>query len=77
MQINPTGKLPEPHTVYRILTTEGILKGVYSRANNVEYDFSSVSSARSSHCWDIYQDKQKYKIAKYKVTYTLIEEDCD
>jgi hypothetical protein len=25
----------------------------------------------------VFEDKDKYKIAKYKVTYTLIEDDCE
>lgn len=64
--------------VYRIIDREtDYLQGAYSRAYHTEYDFDSVSSARSSNCYDIYKDKAKYKIAKYKVTYELIDDDCD
>ena len=62
--------------VYRILNNEtGKHEGVYSRSYHDEYDFNSVESARNSNCHGIYQNKDKYKIQKYKVTYTLIEDD--
>ena len=64
--------------VYRIIDREtDYLQGAYSRAYHTEYDFDSVSSARGSNCHGIYKDRAKYKIAKYKVTYELIDEDCD
>ena len=53
----------KPETVYRIIDKKtGNAKGSYSRACCDEYDFNSISEAR---------------IAKYKVTYELIEEDAD
>lgn len=68
----------EDKEVYRIIDKDtGKAQGVYSRAYHDEFDFSSVESARNSNCHDIYQNKEKYKIAKYKVTYTLIEDDCE
>lgn len=64
--------------VYRIHDRKtNQVQGVYSRAYHDEYDFASPESARSSNCWDAYKDKRKYKINKYKVTYELIEDDCD
>ena len=63
----------KPEIVYRIINREtGNPEGVYSRAYCNEYDFTSPEQARSSHCHDIYQDKSKYAIAKYKVTYKLL-----
>jgi hypothetical protein len=50
---------------------------VYSRSYHNVSEFGSTSSARSSNCYDIYENKEKYRIAKYKVTYELIEEDCE
>lgn len=64
--------------VFRIVDrATGEHQGVYSRAYGDEYDFSSPATARNSNCHDIYQDKNKYKIARYRVTYELIEDDCD
>ena len=63
--------------VYRIIERKtGRHQGVYSRAYDNDYDFDSVDAARNSHCWDIYQDKKKYKISKYKISYKLITNDC-
>lgn len=66
----------KPSKVYRIYNREnGEPCGAYSRACFDEMEFSSAEQARNSHCWNIYKDKKKYRIAKYKITYTLIEED--
>lgn len=54
----------------------GEAQGVYSRAYHDEYEFSSAESARSANCHDIYLDKNKWRIAKYRVTYELIHEDA-
>ena len=71
-------KVKQPETVYQIIDKKsGRAQGVYSRGYGDEYDFSSVSSARSANVHNIYQDKNQYRIAKYRVTYELIEEDCD
>ena len=64
--------------VYRIIDKEnGSHQGVYDRSYNNSYDFDSPCSARSANCHGIYKDWDKYKINKYKVTFTLIEEDCE
>lgn len=71
-------KEKKPEIIYRIIdrqTNEPV--GVYSRAYCDEFDFRSVEEARTSNCSGCYQDAEKYKIAKYKVTYELIEEDCN
>ena len=48
----------------------------YSRAYCDEYDFSSVDDARRSNCHDVFQDRKKYAIAKYRVTYELLDPDA-
>lgn len=66
----------KPEIVYRVIDRQsGEVQSVYSRAYCDEYDFNSIDEARSSHCWDIFKDEEKYKIAKYRVTYELIEDD--
>lgn len=68
----------KPETVYRILDRETFaLNGSYSRSYCTEYDFESPSSARGSNCHGIYEDRAKYRIAKYRVTYELIDDDVD
>ena len=62
--------------VYRIVDREtGEEQGAYCRDYRTEYDFDSAERARSSNVHDIYQNKEKYRIAKYRVTYELIDED--
>ena len=64
--------------VYRIVDRETEeFEGVRFIAYHKEYEFSSSESARSSNCNDVYEDRKKYRIDKYKVTYTKIEDDCD
>lgn len=68
----------KPSTVYRIINRDsGEAVGSYSRAYCNEYDFSSVSEARTANCHGMFESKREFKIAKYKVTYELIEDDCD
>lgn len=68
----------KPETVYRIINrSTGEPEGSYSRAYCDEYDFDSVSQARGANCHDIFEDKVKYGIAKYRVIYELIEDDVD
>lgn len=64
--------------IYKIINREtGGEEGSYERGNYTKYEFGSPSSARSSNCHGIYEDKTKYKIQKYKVTYELVEDDVD
>ena len=68
----------KPETVFRIIDRHtGDAMGSYSRACCDEYDFNSVNDARTANCHGKYQDKEKYKIAKYRVTYELIDDDCE
>lgn len=67
---------PPEQIVFQVLDRKtGEKQGAYSRSYWTEYDFKSPESARSSNCHGIYQNKEKFKIAKYRVTYELIEDD--
>jgi hypothetical protein len=68
----------KPELVYRIISKSNVeAVGSYSRAYCDEFDFKSVEEARTANCHGMFKDKEKYKIAKYKVTYELIEDDCN
>lgn len=72
--MKPAEKKPE--TVFRIIDRKsGEAVGSYSRAYCDEYDFTSADSARNANCHGMFKNKKVYKIAKYKVTYELIEDD--
>lgn len=68
---------PKPVSeVFRIIDRRtGAHEGAYSRGHRTEYDFGSAESARSSNCHGVFKDRDKFKIAKYRVTYELIEDD--
>ena len=71
-------KEKKPKTVFRIIDNEtGEAEGSYSRSYCDEFDFSSLEGARDANCHGVYKDKVRYGIAKYRVTYELIEEDVD
>lgn len=72
----------KPEIVYRIIQrgNEGFGKageaiGSYSRAYCDEYDFRSAGEARQANCHGEFEDKGKYAIAKYRVTYELLDPD--
>lgn len=68
----------ESKNVYTIFhRATGRRTGVYSRANNNIFEFSSPEDARNANICGAHKDKNEYRIAKYKVTYTLIDDDCD
>ena len=68
----------KPKTVYRIIDRKtGKATGSYSRGYCDEYDFSSSEQARHANCHGMFEDEEKYAIAKYEVTYTLLNENCD
>jgi hypothetical protein len=68
-------KEKKPEIVYRIVDKEtGNFVGSYSRSCCDEYDFGSAEEARNANCNGEFL-KPKYKVAKYKVTYELIEDD--
>ena len=69
-------KEKKPDIVFRIISRNtGEAVGSYSRACCDEFDFRSSSEARAANCHGIFKDEKKYKIAKYRVTYTLLEDD--
>lgn len=64
----------KPETVFRIIDgATGDAVGSYSRAYCDEYDFNSAKEARNANYYGLFKDTEKYKIAKYKVTYELID----
>lgn len=68
----------KPEIVYRIICRNtGREQGSYSRACCDEYDFGSPEDARTANCHGIFEDKVEFAIAKYEVTYTLLDGDCD
>ena len=68
----------KPEEVYRIIDRKtGRPQGSYSRAYCDEYDFESPEEARDANCSGMFRDKKRYAIAKYRVTYELIEEDVE
>ena len=63
--------------IYRIVNREtdkeiGVFMPPTARE---EYNFSSISEARRSNCFGIYENKVNYKIRKYKLV--LVEDDWD
>lgn len=69
---------PKPHTVFRVIEKKtGAVCDAYSRACCNESDFGSVSEARNAMFSGEYKSKGKYRVAKYRVTYELIDPDCD
>ena len=71
-------KEKSPQTVYRIIErSTGRATGSYSRSCGDEYDFHSVEAARNANCHGVFANKVKFSIARYRVTYELIDEDCD
>ncbi len=68
----------KPETVYRIIDRRtGEAVGSYSRAAHDEFDFGSASSARNANVHGVFKDAERYAIAKYRVTYELIELDVE
>lgn len=66
----------KPEIVYRIINREtGHAQGSYSRAYCDEFDFRSPEEARNANCHGMFKDTAKYAIAKYRVTYELLEPD--
>jgi hypothetical protein len=74
--MKPSEKKPE--TIYRIIDRgTGEPVGSYSRAYCDEFDFTSPAAARSANVHGMFEDRKKYAIAKYRVTYELIEPDVE
>ncbi len=68
----------KPETVYRIIDkSTGSPVGSYSRAYCDEFDFNTAEEARNANCHGTFKDRSRYQIAKYTVTYTLVDGDAD
>ena len=70
---NQTNKMKEVYRVIDRKTNEPV--GAYSRACHDQFDFDSPEEAVESNVHGIFKDTEKYKVAKYKVTYELLEDD--
>ena len=71
-------KEKKPDIVYRIVNNyTNEFEGSYSRSCCDEYDFRSAEEAKNANCHGMFRDRKKYRIAKYKVTYELIEDNVD
>ena len=71
-------KEKKPTTVFRIIDrATGEAQGSYSRAYCDEFDFYSAEEARRANCHGLYQDKVKFSIAQYRVTYELIDDEVE
>lgn len=69
-------KEKKPEIVFRIIDRDtGVAQGSYSRAYCDEFDFESAEEARTANCHGVFEDNDRYKIAKYRVIYELIEDD--
>jgi len=64
--------------IFKIINREtGEPTGSYSRGYHDVFEFDSASHARNANCHGMFEDKEKYAIAKYRVTYELLNDDCD
>ena len=64
--------------IYKIIDRNtGGVQSSYQRSYWEQSEFSSIYEARHTNCHDVFLDKEKYKINKYKITCELIEEDVD
>ena len=68
----------KPSEVFRIIDRRtGEPVGVYSRACCEEFDFESADDARDAHFSGMHADKSRYRIARYRVTYELLDDDVE
>lgn len=75
--MNHHTKSETEQTVYRIIDRgTGKAVGSYCRSYHDDFDFASAQEARSANCHGMFENKEKYRIAKYRVRYELIEEDA-
>jgi hypothetical protein len=71
-------KQQEGHYIYRIVDnrTNEIVPCYFQFGGDI-YDFNSVKEARESNCHGVFKDKDKYRIAKFKVIEELECDNCD
>jgi len=68
----------KPEIVFRIIDNDtGEAVGSYSRACCDEYDFRSVGQARNANAHGMFRDRSRYSVAKYRVVYILVDDNCD
>jgi hypothetical protein len=73
-----TPKEKKPEIVFRVINNEtGDHAGAYSRAYCDEFDFNSAEEARNAMFSGEFKNRDKYRIAKYRVTYELIDDNAD
>jgi len=64
--------------IYKIINNKtGENEGAYNRSYYTQYEFSSPGNARVSNVNEVFQNKLEYRIQKWKVTYELVDDDCD
>ena len=62
--------------VYQVIDrSTGEAVGSYSRAYNNEYYFDSVEQARAANVHGLFQDRDRYRVVQYRVTYQEIDAD--
>ena len=67
----------EEKIVYRIKDRKTGEQGeVYDRSCRMTYEFESVHEARKASVYGTFENKEKYRIEKYRITYELIDPDC-
>ena len=53
---------------------EEVFASSYSRVYHDEIEWSSESNARNANCHGMFEDKTRYAVKKYRVTYEEIED---
>ena len=67
----------KPSIVFRIIDrATGEAVGSHSSACCDEFDFESQEQARSANFHGMFRDRVKFAVAKYRVTYKLLNGDC-
>ncbi len=67
----------KPKIMCRIIDRDtGKQQSSYERGNYHKFEFDSAYHARLSNCHGEFTSPS-YKIVKYKVTYEVIDDDCD
>ena len=49
--------------------------GSYDRSCGDRYEWSSEADARRDNCHDIFEDREKYKVKRWRVTYELLDDE--
>jgi len=71
-------KAKKPEIVFRIIDKKtGEAQGTYRKMWSYDFDFSTPEEARNANASGVFKNEERYKIARYRVTYELIEDDED